>query len=75
MPEYDEMLFNVYEKLWSELSKKDKSIVSEIAGGMTKVKDLREKLGFSTQMINQYRRVNLSFNPLSIIFTSESTEV
>ncbi len=56
MPEYDEMLFNVYEKLWSELSNKDKSIVSEIAGGMTKVKDLREKLGFSTQMINQYRK-------------------
>ena len=57
MPEYDQYLAEyVYDKIWSELSGKDREIVREMAvTHQTKVTDIREGIGFSTSEFSVYR--------------------
>lgn len=46
----------VYDKIWSELSKKDKLICKGIANSEDgRIKDIREKLGLTTNEFNPYR--------------------
>lgn len=55
--DYDSMLARyVYEKIWDELSEKDREIVKMIAGGTTRVREIREALDISLQLLNVYRR-------------------
>ena len=59
IPEFDVMLEDfVYEKIWSELSKGDKNVLSIIAknGGRIKTKDAREKSGNSSGAFSSYRK-------------------
>ena len=58
MPEYDQYLEEyVYEKLWSELSTKDKEIMSVLAEtGRANIKDLREKLDMKSGDMSTYRK-------------------
>lgn len=56
LSEYDHYLaIYAYEKIWSELSDMDRKVVSVIASGKTIVKDIREALGISPQLLNIYR--------------------
>ncbi|MBO4899350.1 MAG: ATP-binding protein [Lachnospiraceae bacterium] len=57
LPEYDQYLAEyVYDKIWSELSAKDKEIICEMASShKTRVADIREGIGFSTSEFSVYR--------------------
>lgn len=57
LPEYDQYLQEfVYEKIWSELSPKDKEVMRELAKDeKLKVKELREKLSMSSPEFSVYR--------------------
>lgn len=57
IPEYDQYLEEyVYEKLWSELSEKDRKIMSILAEkGTTSIKDLREKMNMKSGDMSIYR--------------------
>lgn len=56
LEEYDQYLaLYAYEKIWSELSDMDRKVVAVIAYGTTKIKDIREKLQISPQLLNIYR--------------------
>ena len=56
LDEYDQYLAEyAYEKIWSELSKMDRTVIRVIASGKTTIKDIRESLGISPQMLNVYR--------------------
>ncbi len=57
LPEYDQYLAEyVYDKIWSELSGKDKEIVREMAATrQTRVSYIREAIGFSTPEFSVYR--------------------
>jgi hypothetical protein len=47
----------VYDKIWSELSEKDKSLISAIAeSGTRKIKDVREKLGLASNEFGPYKK-------------------
>ena len=47
----------VYDKIWSELSAKDKSLVSAIAeSGSHKIKDIREKLSLASNEFGPYKK-------------------
>lgn len=56
--EYEQYLSEfVYDKIWSELSKKDRVVargIAEVDGG--KIKDIREHLGMETNEFNPYRK-------------------
>lgn len=56
--EYEQYLSEfVYDKIWSELSQKDRIVargIAEIKGG--KIKDIREYLGMETNEFNPYRK-------------------
>lgn len=57
LSDYDQYLQDyVYEKIWSELSEKDREIVSLIAAGTEKNKEIREKLHMSSGMMSVYRK-------------------
>lgn len=58
LPEYRQCLEEyVYEKIWSELSSKDKQIAYAIARCPSgKVKEIREKLEIETNAFNPYRK-------------------
>ena len=58
LPEYRQYLDDfVYEKLWSELSEKDKEVARGIAETKTgNSADIREYLGISSNTLSQYRR-------------------
>ena len=57
MPEYDQYLEEyVYEKIWSELSAKDKEIMAFIAEkGTSKIKEIREALSIKSSDMSTYR--------------------
>ena len=57
LPEYDQYLEEyVYEKLWSELSDRDREVMSTLATeGKMKTKELREKLDISSGEMSTYR--------------------
>lgn len=57
MPEYDQYLEEyVYEKIWSELSERDKEIMSFIAqNGTAKIKEIREALSIKSGDMSTYR--------------------
>ena len=56
--EYEQYLSEfVYDKIWSELSQKDRIVargIAEVDGG--KIKDIRERLGMETNEFNPYRK-------------------
>ncbi len=58
MPEYRQLLEEyVYEKIWSELSEKDKRIANGIAHSTTgRIHEINEYLGLKPDEINQYRK-------------------
>lgn len=57
LPQYDQYLQEyVYEKVWSELSAKDKSILRVIADGVTGNKQIRERLKMNSSLMSIYRR-------------------
>lgn len=57
LPMYDQYLQEyVYEKIWSELSEKDKSILRVIADGVCENKQIRDKLGMTSGLMSVYRR-------------------
>ncbi len=57
IPEYDHMLEEyVYEKIWSELSQKEKDIIAILAENeSTKVIDIRERLNYKSNEMSVYR--------------------
>ena len=57
LPYYDQLLGEyVYEKIWSELSPKDKKVLCAMADTpVTAVKDLREKIGMKPEEFSVYR--------------------
>ena len=56
LPDYDAALAEYsYDKIWSELSPKDKQISKIIASGKTKIGEIREELNVSSQYMNVYR--------------------
>lgn len=57
LDEFDSMLVSyVYEKVWKELSPKDQLIVYVICQGKTKTSDIKDFLGISPQLLNEYRK-------------------
>lgn len=58
LDEYEQYLGEfVYDKIWSELSQKDRIVargIAEVDGG--KIKDIREQLGMETNEFNPYRK-------------------
>ena len=57
LPKFDEMLTTyAYEKIWSELSALDQKVVYVISTGTTRIMDIRDKLGMSSQLLNTYRK-------------------
>lgn len=57
LPQFDADLAEyAYDKIWSELSPRDKTIAKIIASGKNTVSEIREKLGVSSQYMNVYRR-------------------
>lgn len=73
MPSYDQYLQEfVYEKIWAELSTRDRSIVRVIAHGITRNKDIREKLGMSSGLMSVYRK---RLNDKGILDTSAYGEM
>ncbi|WP_032797208.1 MarR family transcriptional regulator, partial [Streptococcus sobrinus] len=57
LPAFDDYLQSyVYQKLWTEISPQDRKVLSALSGEKpTKVKALREQLGFSSSMMSVYR--------------------
>ena len=58
LPEYDQYLDEyVYNKIWSELSETDQSVLITLAkeGGTAPVKSLREKLEMTSSLFSVYR--------------------
>lgn len=56
LPSYDQNLeLYVYQKIWMELTDKEKQIVSSIAKGNSKTKDIREYIDMSSNMFAVYR--------------------
>ena len=57
LPEYDRYLEEfVYEKIWAELSQRDKEVVSAIAeNGIYEVKEIRKKLDMTSGEMSVYR--------------------
>ncbi len=54
---YDAVLAeNVYEKIWSELSRRDRQVVRVISGGKTSASEIRDALKMSSQLYNVYRK-------------------
>lgn len=57
LPDYDADLAEyAYDKIWEELSPRDRSVAKIIASGKNKVGEIREELGVSSQYMNIYRR-------------------
>ena len=59
IPEFDEIMEEyVYEKIWSELSGKDREVITVIAqnGGKMKTQDIIKKTGLSSSSFSTYRR-------------------
>lgn len=57
LPQYDQYLQEyVYEKIWSELSAKDQSILRVMAKGIKENKTIRERLGMSSGLMSVYRK-------------------
>lgn len=58
LEEYEQYLSEfVYDKIWSELSQKDRVVARGIAEtGSGKIKDIREHLGMETNQFNPYRK-------------------
>lgn len=58
LDEYEQYLSEfVYDKIWSELSQKDRMVargIAEVSGG--KIKDIRDYLGMETNEFNPYRK-------------------
>lgn len=57
LPEYDQYLEEyVYDKIWSEVSERDKKVLTEISiSGENRVKNLRERLEMTSQLFSVYR--------------------
>lgn len=56
LPSYDQNLeLYVYQKIWMELSDKEKLVVSSIAKGNTKTKDIREYIDMDSNKFAVYR--------------------
>lgn len=57
MPEYDQMLQEyVYEKIWDELSVKERQVVEKLSGTEAmKVKDIRDSIGYDSNTFTVYR--------------------
>ncbi len=57
LPEFDQYLQElVYQKIWQELSSKDQDVLATIAkSGRSRIKDIREALGFSSSLMSVYR--------------------
>lgn len=58
LEEYEQYLSEfVYDKIWSELSRKDRVVARGIAETDSgKIKDIRERLGMETNQFNPYRK-------------------
>ena len=57
LSEYDTYLSSyVYDKIWSELSIKDRKVVAVIAQGITKTAEIRKHFNISAQLLNVYRK-------------------
>ena len=58
LDEYEQYLSEfVYDKIWSELSAKDRMVAKAIADEKSgKIKDIRERLGMETNEFNPYRK-------------------
>lgn len=57
IPDYDADLAEyAYDKIWAELSPNDKKVAQIIASGKTKVGEIRNELGVTSQYMNIYRR-------------------
>jgi predicted transcriptional regulator len=58
IPEFDEIMSEYsYEKIWAELSARDREIVRLLAGnGKMKVKDIQEMTGMSSGSFSTYRQ-------------------
>lgn len=59
IPKFDEIMEEyVYEKIWSELSEKDRDVIIAIAqsGGKMKTKDIIKKTNLSSSSFSTYRR-------------------
>lgn len=55
--DYDALLSSyAYEKIWFELSEKDKEVCKIIAKGTGNIGEIKEKMGVSSQYINAYRK-------------------
>lgn len=53
---YDQLLAEyVYDRIWAELSEMDKKVVMVIASGTTKIKDIRDTMQITPQLLNVYR--------------------
>ncbi len=57
LPEYDQYLEEyVYSKIWSEVSLKDQEVLIAMSrSGETKVKNIREKIGMTSEQFSVYR--------------------
>ena len=57
MPEYDQYLEEyVYSKIWSEVSSKDQEILTAMSRSEeTKVKNIREEIGMTSEQFSVYR--------------------
>lgn len=58
LPQYDAYLEDyVYEKIWSELSRRDKEVVSAMCDGpSTKVETIRNRLNMTSNSFSTYRK-------------------
>ena len=58
LPEFDQYLEEyVYEKIWSELSPKDRCVMTALAQtGKARVKDIRERIQMSSNEMSTYRK-------------------
>lgn len=57
LPEFDQILEDyVYEKIWSEFTQKEKTIIESMVKGNTKIKDIRESIGMSSSEMSVYRK-------------------
>lgn len=58
MDEYEQYLSEfVYDKIWSELSQKDRMVAKGIADIKTgKIKEIRDEIGMETNEFNPYRK-------------------
>ncbi|KRL95059.1 ATP-binding protein [Limosilactobacillus equigenerosi] len=57
LPQFDQIMQElVYEKIWSELSGNDRKVITVIAQGESRVKDIRTKVGFDSSKMSVYRK-------------------